>query len=97
MNYYIEPFKNIFNFSGKSSRKEFWYFFLINILISILIGVIKSIIGVYNLGYYYELLILIPFISLGFRRLKDAGISSWLFIFPVLNLVLATFPSKTKK
>jgi uncharacterized membrane protein YhaH (DUF805 family) len=37
---------------------------------------------------------MIPFITLGFRRLNDAKFSKWLFLIPVVNLILAAFPSK---
>ena len=32
MNYLVNPFKNIFNFSGRASRKEFFLFLLLTIL-----------------------------------------------------------------
>jgi len=36
----------------------------------------------------------VPFISLGFRRMNDANLSKWLSLIPLVNLILAGFPSK---
>mgnify|MGYP003975969525 FL=1 len=38
MKYYFLAYKKMFDFNGKSSKKEFWNFFIIDMLIFILIG-----------------------------------------------------------
>ncbi|SDX52635.1 DUF805 domain-containing protein [Aequorivita viscosa] len=97
LNYYIKPFKYIFDFNGKSSLKEFWLFFLINIIVSIFIGIIRGLTGYHTLREIFLIITLLPFIALGFRRLNDAGITKWLFLIPFVNLVLACFPKKKER
>src|SRR5690554_1211933 len=94
LKYYIEPFIKTFDFNGKSSLKEFWLFFLLNIIASIFIGIIRGLTDYQALREIYLTLTLIPFIALGFRRLNDAGITKWLFLLPFINLILACFPGK---
>jgi uncharacterized membrane protein YhaH (DUF805 family) len=72
-------FVNYFNFSGRSSRSEFWYFFLFIIIMSS----ITTLIDTYILGYHSEelgttgkiflLLTIIPQLSIIIRRLHDVG------------------------
>lgn len=91
MNYYITPFKNILNFKGRASRKEFWYFFLINAIISTILILTKKLHGIDDIDIYYRRIYIIPFIALGFRRLHDTNKSGWLFLIPVANIILAIF------
>lgn len=86
--YYINPFINLFKFRGRSSLKEFWYFYLINFIISILLIFTKNIHGIYKLEMYYLYVSTIPFISLGFRRIQDTGKTGFLFLIPFVNLIL---------
>ena len=70
-------FNNYFNFSGRSRRSEYWYW----ALFTILGGAVSQVIdGITGLGIFYSLfslLILIPGLALGARRLHDIGKSGW--------------------
>lgn len=102
MKYLTTPFKKCFDFTGKSSVKEFWFFFIISLLISFFIG---GLIGVlkkysYNIEYLrnvYLFITILPFYSLGFRRLNDAGVNKFLFLIPMVNLILAGLPSDSNE
>lgn len=90
-------FKNYFNFKGRSSRSAYWWWVLASILISIACSTADAIIlsatySVDTVGpieLLYSLIILIPSISLGFRRMHDVGRSGWWFliIFTVIGLI----------
>jgi uncharacterized membrane protein YhaH (DUF805 family) len=90
MKYYFLAYKRIFDFQGKSSIKEFWVFTLINFIVYFLIGILEGILEVDYIGTIASFITIVPFISLGFRRLNDAGINKWLFFIPIVNLVLAS-------
>ena len=94
MKYFIEAIKNWNNFKGKTDLKKFWIFFLVFSLMGIPIGFIQSKIGFEYLNIIYLLLMLTPFIAIGFRRLNDAGINRFLFLIPFVGLILALYPSK---
>ena len=65
-------------FEGRAGRKEFWYFFLFNFIISLILGIVDAIIGVRILGGLYSLAVLLPCLSVGARRLHDRNLSGWL-------------------
>ena len=90
-----KAFKNYLNFSGRSSRSEFWYFFLF-----ILIGnFLTHLIDTYIIGYHpdemgivsgiFFLATAFPQLSLTFRRLHDTGKSGWWFLlsFTIIGLI----------
>ena len=92
MGFYVDFWKNFVNFSGKTGLKDYWLTFLVNIVISAILGKINP-----NIAYIFSLAILIPFLAISARRLRDAGLHVLLvltvIILPVL-LVLCVFPSK---
>jgi uncharacterized membrane protein YhaH (DUF805 family) len=89
MKYLIDPFKNFLDFNGKSSIKEFWVFFLFSFLLSVIFGMISAIFNFEELKTIFRLVMVLPFVSIGFRRMNDAGFNKWLFLIPFLNLILA--------
>lgn len=94
MKYLINPFINMFDFEGKASVKEFWIFILFQYIIMFVLGILGAMINFRFLGKLYLLISLLPFIALGFRRLKDAGFNQWLFLIPIANIILASIPKK---
>ena len=53
MNWYLEALKKYAVFSGRSRRKEYWYFVLFNLIISFVLGLIDRFLGLtteYGLG-----------------------------------------------
>ena len=95
-NYYTKALKNYANFTGRATRPEYWYFTLINTVISILLLFID--IGLQLDGPIfsgiYTLCLLIPTLSILTRRLHDVGKSAWLMllmIIPYGALVLIIF------
>ena len=92
MGFYADFWKNFVNFSGKTGLKDYWLTFLVNIVISAILGKINP-----KRAYVFSLAILIPFLAISARRLRDAGLHVLLvltvIILPVL-LILCVFPSK---
>ena len=83
-------FQRYFDFSGRSSRSEYWWWFLF----SSLVGLIP----------FAGLFLLVPNLAIGVRRLHDINRTGWwilfailffwlLFIPPLLLLYWATRPS----
>ncbi len=89
MKWYLKVLSNYVNFSGRARRKEFWMFFLFNLIIvfalSFLLGFISDFInyevaplllGIYILG------ILLPYFAVAVRRLHDSGKSGgYIFVY----------------
>ena len=87
--YYLDILtKKYAKFSGRASKKEFWTFFGFNLAISVLLLLLSSVarplIILYNL---YGLLVLVPSIALGVRRLHDIGKSGWWILVSLIPLI----------
>lgn len=91
MKYYIHVLKNYANFEGRARRAEYWQFFGINILISVVLGLIDGAIGLvpFGLGQIYSLGLFIPSIAVAIRRMHDVGKSGWYSLIPFYNFYLA--------
>jgi len=99
MKYITTPFKKIFNINEKANIKEFWtYFTFLIFLVSPLIGFIKGL-SVINKNYIvlFNVFFIIQFTTLGFRRLNETKFSKWLFLIPIVNLILAAFPANDEE
>ena len=59
-------------FSGRASRPEFWWFFLFQILVSVVASMLGDVVaGLVSLA------VLVPALAVGARRLHDIGKSGW--------------------
>lgn len=98
MNWYLEVLKKYAVFSGRARRKEYWYFFLINIVVSIILGFVDGLTGSFDaeagmglLGGIYSLIVLIPSIAVTVRRLHDTTHSGWwifISLIPLIGLIV---------
>jgi uncharacterized membrane protein YhaH (DUF805 family) len=94
MNWYLEVLKKYVVFKGRARRKEYWYFVLFNILISIALGIIDGITGSFSseagiglLGGLYSLAVLLPSIAVSVRRLHDTNRSGWWLLIGLAPLI----------
>lgn len=94
MNWYLEVLKKYAVFSGRARRKEYWYFFLFNIIISIVLAAIDGATGSFSaeagmglLGGIYTLAVLIPGIAVSVRRLHDTERSGWWLLIGLVPLI----------
>lgn len=96
MFWYIEVLKKYADFSGRASRREYWWFVLFTTLASLILAVVDSALGTFNdqagmglLGGLYALLVLLPSIGVQIRRLHDVGRSGWWWGGPLVGGPLA--------
>lgn len=94
MNWYLYVLKNYATFSGRARRKEYWMFFLFNVLISLGLGVLDIVAGTYSVEYetgffsaLYSLLVLIPSIAVSVRRLHDTNRSGWWVVISLIPII----------
>ena len=81
VNAYKKFWLNYFNFNGRSTRSDYWYVVLANFLIGFIIGLIAGIIPeLIVLAYIYEVLVIIPGLSVAIRRLHDINKSGWNYL-----------------
>ncbi|SSI95437.1 Inner membrane protein yhaI [Klebsiella pneumoniae] len=82
---YLSGWKETFNFSGRASRRQFWTFFLINVLIAAAPVAAWSLATLVDPHYgilsfvvipfaaLWLLLMAIPLLAVGCRRMHDIG------------------------
>jgi uncharacterized membrane protein YhaH (DUF805 family) len=88
MNYYLDVLKKYAVFTGRARRKEYWMFFLFNIIISFVIGFIDGLVGTVGiLSIVYALGMLLPGLGVSIRRLHDTDRSGWWLFISLVPIV----------
>ncbi len=95
MKYYLKVLKNYAVFSGRARRSEYWYFALFNTIFSIGFSIFFGLMQEPLLANIYSLVVFIPSLAVGVRRMHDVGKSGWFLLIPIYNLILA-FTEGTK-
>ncbi len=92
MNWYVKAMKEYFNFSGRATRSEFWYFLLFYIILLFSPLVVasyfrldKEIADTFTIIVF--LIHLIPATAVGVRRLHDMNISGWWYLITLLPYI----------
>jgi uncharacterized membrane protein YhaH (DUF805 family) len=78
-------YKKFFDFSGRASKSEYWWFQLYNAIIYVLSFVFQG-----DLVLLFSILIivnLIPVYAVGVRRIHDSDKSGWLVLISLIPLI----------
>ena len=94
MNWYLKVVKNYTGFEGRARRKEYWMFFLVNLVITAALVFIDAQTGLFSQGTGYGLFsgiytlgVLLPCIAVSMRRLHDTGRSGWWLLISFIPLI----------
>jgi uncharacterized membrane protein YhaH (DUF805 family) len=94
MHWYLEVLKKYGVFHGRARRKEYWYFALFNLIITMALAVIDGIIGSFSgeagmglLGGLYTFGVLIPGIAVSVRQLHDTDRNGWWLLIGLIPLI----------
>lgn len=82
--YYILAFQKYAQFSGRSTRSEYWWFIVGNIIIA----TVLLFINIDILLNILFLVIFIPYLAVGARRLHDVGKTGWLQLLGIVAELL---------
>lgn len=97
MNWYLKALKSYADFNGRARRKEYWMFYLFNMLFIYGITILSAALDVPALMFFvvvYALGTLIPGIAVAVRRMHDVGKSGWFALIPYYNLYLCCLNSE---
>jgi uncharacterized membrane protein YhaH (DUF805 family) len=88
---FTSAWQKSFDYSGRSSRSDYWWFFLANVLVTAILNLL-ALAGsfFYNLAVLYMIAQIVPHLPLTVRRLRDAGKPwAWIFIglIPIIGAV----------
>jgi uncharacterized membrane protein YhaH (DUF805 family) len=90
INAYTTAWQRAFDFTGRSSRPDFWWFYLANFIVIFLL----NLLGLQNRFFWgvanvYAVAQILPNLAVTVRRLRDAG-KAWPWIFIGLIPILGT-------
>ena len=89
-------FRKYATFSGRASRAEYWWFYLLYFILYILaFAVDYGLIGMYTSVFtrIVALAFMLPMLAAGVRRLHDTNHSGWWILCPIYNIVLLCYGS----
>ena len=81
----VSGFTRCMELGGRSSRSEFWWFYLFTGSVFLLTFVVDVLIGT-PAFIFLNVLILWPYIAVGVRRLHDSGRNGWLILIGLVPL-----------
>lgn len=94
MGHFIEAFQRYWDFRGRSTRSNYWYFQLFSFIITVALFIVDekftkigSIDNFGILGLMYGVFILVPSTMLAIRRLHDIGKSGWWMLISLIPIV----------
>ena len=96
----FQPLKRFAIFNGRARRKEYWLFALFIVLVSFVLGLIEGASGAFGnqngsvLSSVFMLIIFIPSLAVGVRRLHDLDKNGWfmlLFMIPIVNIGMTIY------
>ena len=78
---FISGWKRAFDYEGRSSRPDYWWFVLANFIVVLILAVLGSFVDIFaKLLSVYVIAQIVPHLPLTIRRLRDAG-KPWPWIF----------------
>ena len=103
--WFIKVMKNGFNFKDRARRKEYWCFMLATLIFSIVLTLLNftlfnNLISIGELTpidyllMLFNLIIIIPSLSLTTRRLHDINKSGWwqlIYLIPIIGLFVMLY------
>jgi len=97
MGWYLEALKKYAVFGGRSRRKEYWYFVLFSLIVSLVLSAVDALLGTFssstNVGLLSGIygLAIIPSIAVSVRRLHDIDRTGWwvlISLVPVIGTIV---------
>lgn len=90
---YVATLRNFADFNGRARRSEYWYYVLVNFLVSMALttlGIFLNLPQFFGtLNLLFNLVILLPSVAVSVRRMHDVGKPGWYVLVPVYNFILA--------
>jgi len=90
--WYMQALRKYAVFSGRARRKEYWFFVLWYLIITVLLAILDGMLGLHIgkaglLETLYALALLIPSIAVTVRRLHDTGRTGWWFLIVLIPFI----------
>ena len=86
-----------FKIDGVATRLQYWYFVLFTWLVTLGASIADIFIPGDQLENIVSVLLFIPAITAGIRRMHDTDHSGWWLLFPIVNFVFLVSPGKPSR
>lgn len=87
-------FQKYVTFKGRARRSEYWWFWLLNLIVSIVtlvldykLDMINIEFGIGALSGLYTLIVFLPSLAVSVRRLHDTGHSGWYYLLTFIPIL----------
>ena len=87
MNWYITVLRKYAEFDGRARRSEYWYFILVNFMVTLLFSGLGLAFGFMEMGNVYSLAVFVPSLAVSVRRLHDIGKTGWNYFWVFVPIV----------
>lgn len=88
LQWYLLPYQKYADFSGRSRRKEYWIFTLVNALLTSILEAFANATDLFTIIYVlFALFLIIPSIAVAVRRLHDTGRSGWWYLIILVPII----------
>lgn len=87
LHWYTDVIKQYAVFDGRANRPEYWWFTLINFVISVILDLVFRGSAGQTIGAIYALAVLLPSIGVAIRRLHDTNRTGWWLLVSLIPLV----------
>ncbi len=91
MEHFTAAFSNFANFKDRATRKQYWMFVLFYFIFYFILLGIEVGLGIPFISAVFSLVLLVPSLSYGARRLHDIGRSGWwqlLLLVPLIGAII---------
>jgi uncharacterized membrane protein YhaH (DUF805 family) len=105
----INGYKRWNDYSGRTSRSQFWWFFLFTYITPLITGLVSLLFSLlflslglselssFSVIFFFLYIINVPiFLAVAVRRMHDVGKSGWFILVPFYNLYLYVQPAVEK-
>lgn len=78
----VRPLKHYADFNGRAPRAEFWWYYLLTVILGIPVGMLDNAFDAHNiLSSILNLALFLPWLAVSVRRLHDTNRSGWWLLF----------------
>lgn len=84
----MRPLKRYADFSGRSPRAEYWWFYLGYMILGFVLQLLVNVSAIFGLLGLVYLALIIPMLAVGVRRLHDTDRTGWWLLAPLLPYLI---------
>ena len=91
---YLKMLSRMTDYKGREDRETFWWAVLGNVILITIVSCILKLFGSFGsvLAFLVSLVLCVPMIMMGIRRMHDVSKPGWWIVVPVMDIIFAIQP-----